>query len=263
MWLNGEFDFKNQLAPPWGRPLFFPPHSKPLFVKACGTQWLVPMQPVSLLLSHYQWVKDAEVKRNSGPSPPFAIVALSHVRLCQGCIRVRKKTHTYSHSVPVPKWNWQAHWSNCSLHYCFWQEMLLLTNKDSIRLWGEQFGLGQRTVLVFSLSSSLSPFASKSISFPSLYLSSTRSICWLVSPPYLCLSFSLFLCATCPHTGHSPMFSSANSRNPITVNQWMWLSAWLVWSGVMLISSQWIELARVIKQHIMACLWFPVVKVNG
>lgn len=28
--------------------------------------------------------------------------------------------------------------------------MLLLTNKDSIRLRGEQFGLGQRTVLVFT-----------------------------------------------------------------------------------------------------------------
>lgn len=28
-----------------------------------------------------------------------------------------------------PKWNWQAHWSNCSQHYFLWQEILLSTNR--------------------------------------------------------------------------------------------------------------------------------------
>ncbi len=171
-------------------------------------------------------------EKHSRPVPPF----------CDSCTLSRQivprlyhsqeqNTHTLSHTYSQPVSLYQSEidrlTGDCSLHYCFWQEMLLLTNKDSIRLRDEHFVLGQRTVLFFSLSSdslsSLSNFLSKSISFSSLYLSSTRSICWSVSPPYLGLSFSLFfslsMCCVPAHRPFPPC-----SLQPTAETQLQWTS---------------------------------------
>lgn len=153
-------------------------------------------------------------RNTAGPSPPFAIVALSHVRSCQGCIRVRKKTHTHtlSHTYSQPVSLYQSEidrlTGDCSLHYCFWQEMLLLTNKDSIRLRDEHFVLGQRTVLVFSLSSdslfSLSLPFQVYLFFFSLSLQHSIHLLVGLSSLSRSLFFSLSMCCVPAHRPFPP-----------------------------------------------------------
>lgn len=142
----------------------------------------------------------------------FAAVSLSMDVGCGGAEKrsrpVPPFAHTHSHTLiaslcPCTKVKLTGSLSNCSLHYCFWQEMLLLTNKDSIRLGDEHFGLGQRTVLVFSLSSdslfSLSLPFQVYLFFFSLSLQHSIHLLVGLSSLSQCLFFSLSMCCVPAH----------------------------------------------------------------
>lgn len=181
-----------------------------------------------------------------------------------------------------PKWNWQAHWSNCSQHYFLWQEILLSTNRRFNKRQEMRLGAMVKRLSVLCCRGYSTSWWSASLPCPFLL--------WLFVPLYFHSSLYILCFLNFLHISTTSLTQASllHSIFPGTFHlghffldhfSWMWqrnfsllrnqqvfaplpllllrLFLFCQYGGVMLILSQWSLLiwARVMKKQFMVIVF--------